>query len=92
MGMSAQVHEKTDKRGTWAYHSVGGWYLATLTEHYRTHWCHIKTTSNERFTDTVHFGHKIIMRPTITHVDKVMEAIADCVKAIKNLGNGNGYK
>ena len=24
MGMSVQVHENTDKRGTWAYHSVNG--------------------------------------------------------------------
>ena len=29
MGCEAQVHEKTDKRGMWAYHSVDGWYLAT---------------------------------------------------------------
>ena len=53
MGCEAQVHEKTKKRGTWAYHSVDGWYLATSTEHYRTHLCHIKTTNSERFTDTV---------------------------------------
>lgn len=25
MGCGAQVHEKTDKRRTWAYHSVDGW-------------------------------------------------------------------
>ena len=37
MGCEVQVHEKTDKRGTWAYHSVDGWYLATSPEHYRTH-------------------------------------------------------
>ena len=30
------------------------------------------------------------MRPTITHAVKVMEAIADCAKAIKTLGKGNG--
>ena len=29
MGCEAQVHEKTDKSGTWAYHSLDGWYLAT---------------------------------------------------------------
>ena len=90
MGLSVQVHEKTDKRGTWAYHSVDGWYLATSPERYRTHWCHIKTTRNEQFVDTVHFSHKKIMRPIITHADKVMAAIADCAKSIKNLGNGNG--
>ena len=29
MGISVQVHEKIDTRGTWAYHTVEGWYLAT---------------------------------------------------------------
>ena len=29
MGISVQVHEKIDTRGTWAYHNVEGWYLAT---------------------------------------------------------------
>ena len=44
MGISVQVHEKTDKRGTWAYHTVDGWYLATSPENYQTHRCHIKST------------------------------------------------
>ena len=46
MGISVQVHEKTDKRGTWEYHTVKVWYLATSPEHYRTHRCHIKSTNN----------------------------------------------
>ena len=92
MGMSVQVHEKTDKRGTWAYNTVDGWYLATSPEHYRTHRCHIKTTRNEQLTDTVHFSHRKLTQPTITHADKVMAEVADCAKSIKNLGNGNGSK
>ena len=58
MGISVQVHEKTGKRGTWAYHTLDGWYLETSTEHYRTQRCHIKSTNNKRFTDTIHFKHK----------------------------------
>ena len=46
MGISVQVHENTDKRGTWAYQTVEGWYLATSPEHYRTHICHIKSTNS----------------------------------------------
>jgi hypothetical protein len=84
-GCNAQVHEKTDKRGTWAYHSVDGWYLFTSPEHYRTHTCHIKHTKSERLSDTVQFQHKRITNPTITHADKVMLALAECVKAIKGL-------
>ena len=90
MGMSVQVHKKIDKRGTWTYHTVEGWYLATSPEHYRTHRCHIKTTSNKRFTDTVHFSYKTINQPAVTHADKVMAAIANCAKSIKNFVKGNG--
>ena len=34
MGISVQAHKKTDKIGTWEYHTFGGWYLATSPEHY----------------------------------------------------------
>ena len=87
IGISVQVHKKIDKRGTWAYHIVNGWYLATSLEHYRTHRCHIKSTNSEHFTDTIHFNHKNFTRPTTTHDEKVMAEISDCAKAIKDLGN-----
>jgi len=90
MGCTVQVHEKTDKRGTWAYHSVDGWYLTTSPKHYRTHRCHIQATKSERVSDTVNFCHKNITRPTITHADKVMNATADCTKAIKDITSPNG--
>ena len=47
IGCAAQVHEKTDKRGTWSYHTVDGWYLGTLPEHYRTHRCYVRSTQSE---------------------------------------------
>jgi hypothetical protein len=47
MGCEAQVHEKTDKCSTWAYHSVDGWYLFTSPEHYCTRNFHIKYTKSE---------------------------------------------
>ena len=87
MGCAVQVHEKTDKRGTWAYHSVDGWYLSTSPIHYRTHLCHIKETRGERLTDTIQFTHKNITKPTITHSEKIMAAIADCAKQIKGLAS-----
>jgi len=78
MGCEAQVQEKTDKRGTWAYHSVDGWYLFMSPEHYRTHNCHIKHTKSE-------FQHKHITNPSITHADKVMHALTDCVKVLQGM-------
>ena len=85
MGCAIQIHKKTDKRGTWAYHSLDGWYIATSPEHYRTHTCHVKSTRSERLTDTVQFQHKNITNPTVSHADKIMKAIADCAQTIKSL-------
>ena len=90
MGCEVQVHEKIDRRGTWSYHSVDVWYLATSTEHYRTYLCHIKTTNSERFNETAQLSHKNITKPTITHAKKSMAAIADCAKDIKNMDSNNG--
>jgi hypothetical protein len=86
MGCAAQIHEKSDKRGTWQYHSVDGWYLYTSPNHYQTHACHIKNTKKERLTNTVDFQHKRITNPTITHADKVMHAIQQVIREIKKLG------
>jgi hypothetical protein len=85
MGCEAQVHEKTNKCGTWAYPLVNGWYLFTLPEHYCTHNCHIKHTKSEQLSDMVQLQHKWISNPSITHTDKVMHALAECVKAIQGM-------
>ena len=82
MGCDVQIHEKTDNRGTWAYHSIDGWYIRTSDEHYRTHACVTKTTKTERLTDTIQFNHKRITNPTITHADKMMKALSDSINAI----------
>ncbi len=88
MGCKAQIHEKTDKQGTWAYHSIDGWYLFTSPEHYPTHTCHVKATKSECHSDTIQFKHKNITNPTITHADKVMQALAECAKTITGATGG----
>ena len=88
MGSKVQVHEKTDDRGTWAFHSVDGWYLYTSPEHYRTHVCHIKDTQAERLSDTVDFQCKQTTNPTVKPIDKVMHAIVQCAKTIEGMSNG----
>ncbi len=86
MGCAAQIQKKSDKRGTWQYHSLDGWYLYTLPNHYQTHAYYIKTTKKEQLTNTVDFQHKQITNPTITHADKVMHAIQQVIREIKKLG------
>jgi hypothetical protein len=83
--MQPQVHEKTNKRGTWAFHSVDGWYLFTSPEHYCTHNCHVKHTKIKGLSDTVQFQHKRITNPSITHANKVMHALDDCITAIQGM-------
>ncbi len=84
-GCEAQVHEKTDKRSTWAYHLVNGCYLFTSPGHHGTHNCHIKHTKSKQLSNTVQFQHKHITYPSITHANKVMQALAECVKAIQGM-------
>ncbi len=78
MGCEVQVHKKADKWGTWAYHSVDGWYLSTSPDHYCMHLCHIKNTSSNRLLDTIHFKHKHITNFTPTHANKIMRALSHC--------------
>jgi hypothetical protein len=85
MGCEAQVHEKTDKRRTWAYHLVDGWYLFTSPEHYHAYDCHIKHTKSKQLSNTVQFQHIPITNHCITHIDKVIHALADCFKAIQGM-------
>jgi hypothetical protein len=54
-------------------------------EHYPTHNCHIKHTKGKQLSNTVQFQHNRITNPTITHADKVMHALADCVKALHGM-------
>ena len=87
LGCNVQVHEKADNRGTWAFHSVDGWYVQTSPEHYRTHKCHIKSTRSDRLSDTVQFQHKRITNPSVSAKDKLMNAIAACQLALNNATN-----
>ena len=68
-----------------AYHSVNGWYIATSSEHYHTHKCHVKATQSKRLTDTVQFQHINITNPIVTHAEKVMKVISDRAKTTRGM-------
>jgi hypothetical protein len=63
MGCEVQIHKKMDKHGTWLYHSVDRWYLATSPKHYHVHNCYVKATQVERLTNTIQFKHTKIPAP-----------------------------
>ena len=47
MGCEVQMHEKTDKHGTWSYHLVDGWYLSTSG--YLYSWRYVGPTVERHF-------------------------------------------
>ena len=89
MGCPCHVHVKPDNRNTWAFHTLKGFYLFTLGDHYRTHNMYITTTRDEQLSDTVNFMHRSITRPVITHADRVINAMAQFVKRINEMTGKN---
>jgi len=83
MGCNAHIHEKTNSRGTWAFHSVDRWCINTSPDHYQTHRCYIKSTNSDHLSDTVQFFHKHITNRSLTPADKLMAAIAACSQALQ---------
>ena len=83
LGCEVQCHKKADKRGTWAEHSVNGWYIDTSHLHYRAFNIFIKQTRAKRVTDTVMFKHKYITWPAVTHGDVVCKAAFELAKALQ---------
>ncbi len=83
IGSEMQCHEKPNNRGTWAEHSVDGWFLASSLDHYRGFICYIKATRARRVCDTVQFMHKHITQPALTAGDAITKAANALKQAIK---------
>jgi hypothetical protein len=52
-GTRVMIHEKPDKRGSWAPHDKHGWYVGQAMEHYRAHRVYCSTTRHETINHTV---------------------------------------
>ena len=92
MGCEVQIYNKTDKRCTWTYHCLDGWYLNTSPEHYRVHNCHVKSTKAEHLSNTVYFRHKTITNPALPPHDKLMLALANCKAALAEIASSPADK
>jgi hypothetical protein len=82
LGCAVQMHKSTNRRRTWDPHSLSGWYLGTLPEHY---WCHnifCRKTQSEQISNTVFFQHCYITRPVVTLDDQIIKAVSDLKLAI----------
>ncbi|KAL7525184.1 hypothetical protein ACHAXR_004198, partial [Thalassiosira sp. AJA248-18] len=92
IGSEMQCHEKPGDRGTWAEHSVDGWFLQSSQQHYRSFICYIKSTRATRVCDTVQFMHKHITQPALTQGDVVSKAAHDLIEALKGKNNWLGQE
>ena len=90
MGCAVQIHERSEKLGSWAMNSVDGWYLRTSDEHYRCHEIYVIQTRGVRLSDTVHFKHKHITIPTVTPEDTIVKCMNDLTQALKERRNTQG--
>jgi hypothetical protein len=66
IGCAVQIHECSERRGSWAANAVDRWYLQMSPKHYRCHIFYVKNTRSERVSETVHFKHKYITQLTLT--------------------------
>jgi hypothetical protein len=87
LGCAVQMHKSQDRHGTWAQHSINGWYLGTSPEHYRSYIIHTKGKQSERISDTVFFKTKFITQPTLTPADSIDKAIAYLTNVLKGMRN-----
>jgi hypothetical protein len=90
MGCAVQIHERNERRGTWAANSVDGWYLRMSPEHYQCLVIYVKHTRSERVSDTVYFKHKHITQPTLTLEDRIVKALNDLTHTLNERRNTKG--
>ncbi len=90
MWCAVQIHKRSEKRGSWAFNSIDGWYLCTSPEHYQSHVLYVKKTRSERISDTVHFKHKYIAQPALTPEDTVVKVLNDLTNTLKQKRNNKG--
>ena len=83
-GSRILVHEKVDKRRTWAPHGVEGWYLGRAPEHYRCHRVYISKTASERIADTVEFFPSQCKMPQNSSTDAATAAATALTNALVN--------
>jgi hypothetical protein len=92
MGCAVQMHVSRDRQGTWAEHSIDGWYLGTSPEHYQCHIIYTKGTQSKRISDTVFFKTKFITQPTLTPTNTVVNAITNLTNSLKGTRNIEGIQ
>jgi hypothetical protein len=81
MECAVQIHEDSERQGTWVANTINGWYLQALPEHYQCHLIYVKKKKSERISDTVFFKHRYSTQPTVTVADLIVKALGDLTQS-----------
>jgi hypothetical protein len=92
MGCAVQMHESSERQGTWAANTINGCYLHTSPEHYQCHRIYVKKTKNERISGTVFFKYRYLTQPTVTPANTIIKTLGDLTQALKGRRNMKGIE
>jgi hypothetical protein len=82
-GIRVLIHEKPDKRATFAPHATDGWYVGPALEHYRCYRVYVWETQAERTTDTLSWFPTKVTLPTSTSEARIGAALQDVVTELQ---------
>ena len=83
-GTKVVVHEKPEKRASWAAHGVDGWYLGPAMDHYCCYRVYVTNTRANRNSDIVEFSPKHTKVPGIAAINVATTAAQKHVTALSN--------
>jgi hypothetical protein len=83
-GTKVLIHEKSGKRGSWAFHAIMGWYVGPAMLHYRCYTVVTADTGRERTSDTLKFEHHVVIVPKVTPTDCIIQATKELSSAIRH--------
>ena len=81
--MESLLHDKPNRRKTFATHCINGYVLGTSFEHYRAWEIWIINTRATRVLTTVFHKHNYLSNPTATLADAIIAAAGNLITAIK---------
>jgi hypothetical protein len=83
-GIKCIIHEKPGQRGSWAPHSIDGWYVGPAMEHYCCWTVHVTSTNSECIGDTVEFFPQYTKVPRLSSADATTYAARDLIYALQH--------
>jgi hypothetical protein len=90
LGCAIKAHVKPDDHRTWDARSDAGYSLGTSMEHHRCFRVYITKTRSTRISNTVHFKHQYITKPTFSPESYVIAAAQQLATALQgNIPAGN---